>query len=53
MPLLELDGYYMLVDWLEIPLLRSRAFAFVRSDLWRKLRARQPFDREERIFAVC
>ena len=29
MPLLELDGYYLLVDLLEMPLLRARAFAFV------------------------
>ncbi|SRR5579884_1294410 len=52
MPLLELDGYYVLVDWLEIPLLRARAFAFVRRELWRKLRAHEPLDRQERIFAI-
>jgi putative peptide zinc metalloprotease protein len=52
LPLLELDGYYALMDWLELPLLRARAFAFVRGDLWRKLRRHEPFDREERIFAV-
>jgi len=52
MPLLELDGYYVLVDWLEIPLLRQRAFAFIRGDLWRKLRRREHLSREERIFAV-
>jgi putative peptide zinc metalloprotease protein len=52
LPLLELDGYYALVDWLELPLLRPRALAFVRDDLWRKLRTRAPFSREERIFAV-
>jgi putative peptide zinc metalloprotease protein len=52
MPLLELDGYYILVDVLEKPLLRARALAFVRADLWRKLRAREPFDREERMFAI-
>ncbi|MBX5489561.1 MAG: cyclic nucleotide-binding domain-containing protein [Chloroflexi bacterium] len=52
LPLLELDGYFLLVDWLELPLLRARALAFVRQDLWRKLRQREPFDREERIFAI-
>lgn len=51
-PLLELDGYYLLMDWLEMPLLRARALAFVREDLWRKLRAREPLDREERILAL-
>lgn len=28
-PLLKLDGYYMLADWLEIPNLRPRAFAYL------------------------
>src|SRR5262249_46131737 len=30
LPLLELDGYFLLMDWLELPLLRPRALAFVR-----------------------
>ncbi len=51
-PLLQLDGYYILMDWLEMPLLRSRAIGFVRSGLWRKLRRREAFSKEERIFAV-
>ena len=29
-PLLRFDGYYMLMDWLEIPNLRARATAYVR-----------------------
>lgn len=37
-PLLELDGYFMLMDWLEIPNLRSRAFDFWREQFWRKLK---------------
>ncbi len=51
-PLLQLDGYYILMDWLEMPLLRSRAIGFVRSRMWRKLRGRERFDKEERIFTV-
>jgi len=51
-PLLQLDGYYILMDWLEMPLLRGRAIAFVRSGLWRKLRGREAFTKEERISAV-
>lgn len=51
-PLLELDGYYILVDLLEIPLLRRRSLKFVKSELWRKLRARETFSREEKIFTV-
>ena len=38
-PLLELDGYYLLMDWLEIPMLRRKSLEFVRSGLWAKLRA--------------
>ncbi|MBX3060668.1 MAG: cyclic nucleotide-binding domain-containing protein [Anaerolineae bacterium] len=38
-PLLELDGYFILMDWLEIPGLRSRAFRFWREDLWGKVKA--------------
>lgn len=33
-PLLELDGYFILMDWLEMPGLRQRAFAFWRETIW-------------------
>jgi putative peptide zinc metalloprotease protein len=49
-PLLELDGYYILVDLLEMPRLRPRSFAFVRERLPGKLRRRERFDREELLF---
>jgi CRP-like cAMP-binding protein len=52
LPLIEVDGYYLLMDWLEMPLLRVRSLAFVRHELPRKLRARVPLAREERIFAI-
>ena len=63
MPLIELDGYFLLMDWLEIPMLRARSLAFIRSGLWAKLsesvdqgtgfkRALRSFSREERIFTV-
>ncbi|UCC87217.1 MAG: PqqD family peptide modification chaperone, partial [Anaerolineales bacterium] len=32
-PLLELDGYFILSDWLGIPMLRQRSFAFIRQEL--------------------
>ncbi|MGD8475407.1 MAG: M50 family metallopeptidase, partial [Anaerolineae bacterium] len=32
-PLLKLDGYYLLMDWLEIPMLRNRSMAFLRTGL--------------------
>src|SRR5688572_10512787 len=53
-PLIKLDGYYMLSDYLEIPNLRSKAF----SSLWNWISRsgkRKPF-REERaqlIYGVC
>ena len=39
-PLLKLDGYYLLMDWLEIPLLREKSLAFLRTGLPAKLRQR-------------
>jgi putative peptide zinc metalloprotease protein len=52
-PFMELDGYFILMDWLEIPLLRKKSLAFVRKRLAPKLlRERTRFSREERIFAI-
>jgi putative peptide zinc metalloprotease protein len=63
-PLLELDGYFILIDLLDIPMLRQRAFSFVRGQLWGELRdawhkRRQGqadwlagFTQEERLLAV-
>jgi putative peptide zinc metalloprotease protein len=42
-PLLELDGYYMLADALRISDLRPRSLAFVRHDLPRKIWHRERF----------
>ena len=41
----------MLIDFLDRPLLRSRALAFVRGPLWSRLRRRQPLTAEERLLA--
>jgi putative peptide zinc metalloprotease protein len=51
-PLLKLDGYYILMDWLEIPRLREKSLVFVQGPLWKKLRTREALTREERIFAI-
>jgi putative peptide zinc metalloprotease protein len=51
-PLLKLDGYYILMDMLEMPRLRERSIGFVRKDMWGKLIRLERFSREERIFAV-
>lgn len=52
LPILELDGYHVLVDALEAPFLRQRALGFVRGPALRKLRRRQPFSRQEIGLAV-
>ncbi|MGH2724265.1 MAG: cyclic nucleotide-binding domain-containing protein [Actinomycetota bacterium] len=46
-PLLELDGYFILSDLIQLPDLRPRSLAFVRHDLWAKLRKRDRFTRQE------
>jgi putative peptide zinc metalloprotease protein len=62
-PLLELDGYFILMDWLEIPMLRQKSLAFIRRGLWEKIKALKEagqtlrewlasFSREERIFTI-
>ena len=48
-PFLQLDGYYMAVDWLEIPLLRTKALTFVRTTLMDRLRHRQRLSGQERL----
>ncbi len=51
-PLLELDGYFILVDMLRLPNLRQRALSFISGPLWQKLRTRAHFSGEERFFAI-
>lgn len=52
MPMLELDGYFILADAIQVPDLRPRSLSFVRHDLWHKLRSRQRFTRAEIGLAV-
>jgi CRP-like cAMP-binding protein/Zn-dependent protease len=51
-PLLELDGYYILSDAIHVPDLRPRSLAFIRHDLWHKLRIRERFSAQEAGLAV-
>ena len=51
-PLLEWDGYFMLMDWLELPMLRKRSMDFVKRNLINKIATRASFSGEEKIFAV-
>jgi CRP-like cAMP-binding protein/Zn-dependent protease len=46
-PLLELDGYFILADLIQVPDLRPRSLAFVRYDLWHKLRVRERLSKQE------
>jgi CRP-like cAMP-binding protein/Zn-dependent protease len=46
-PLLELDGYYILADVIQVPDLRPRSLGFLRDDLFRKVRHREPFSKQE------
>jgi CRP-like cAMP-binding protein/Zn-dependent protease len=51
-PLLEVDGYYVLVDLLEMPMLRPRAFSFIRERLLTKLWHRERFSGEELVLTL-
>ncbi|MEP6695140.1 MAG: cyclic nucleotide-binding domain-containing protein, partial [Chloroflexota bacterium] len=46
-PILELDGYHVLVDLLDTPFLRQRSMAFARTAIVRKLRRRERWSRGE------
>lgn len=46
-PLLELDGYWMLSDWLQTPDLRPRSLQFLQHDFLHKLRIRERWSRQE------
>jgi putative peptide zinc metalloprotease protein len=51
-PILELDGYFVLTDLLDAPLLRQRSLAFARNGVVRKLRRRERWSPSEVGLAV-
>ena len=51
-PLLEFDGYYILVDSLELPMLRKRSLTFLKQRLWGKLAGQELFTYEEKVFTI-
>ena len=51
-PMLNLDGYFTLMDVMEIPQLRKRSIEFMRKDLWKKLWKRESFSKEEINYAL-
>jgi len=52
LPILDLDGYFLLVDYFEMPALRANSLAFVRDGLWPRLRARVPLSRDEWVYTA-
>ena len=46
-PLLELDGYWILSDLIQVPDLRPRSLEFFQHDLWHKLRIRERLSPQE------
>ena len=46
-PLLELDGYWILSDVIQVPDLRPRALEFTQHELWHKLRVREGMTLQE------
>jgi CRP-like cAMP-binding protein len=52
LPVLDLTGYFVLVDYFEMPALKENALGFIRRGLLAKLRERKPLTRHERIFTI-
>jgi putative peptide zinc metalloprotease protein len=51
-PFLALDGYYLLMDWLEVPNLRARAMAWLVARARRRPQRFGDLDREGRLVAL-
>jgi len=51
-PFLALDGYYLLMDWLEVPNLRARGLSWVTARLRRRPPRWGQLDREGRLVAL-
>jgi putative peptide zinc metalloprotease protein len=51
-PLLELDGYWILSDYIQVPDLRPMSLSFIRHDMWHKLRVRERFSKQETGLAL-
>lgn len=52
LPLLELDGYWIFTDLIQVTDLRPRSLAFIQHDLWHKLRTRERITRQELGLAI-
>jgi putative peptide zinc metalloprotease protein len=52
LPLLQLDGYWILEEWSGTPRMRQLALQFVRGPMWHKIADRKPFTRREVFYAL-
>ena len=52
LPILNLDGYFLLEDYLDMPSLRANSVRFLRSGLAAAVRTRRRLTRDERIWAA-
>jgi CRP-like cAMP-binding protein/Zn-dependent protease len=46
-PMLELDGYWIISDLIQVPDLRPRSLQFIQHDLWHKIRERERLTPQE------
>ena len=46
-PMLELDGYWLLAEGIDVPDLRARSLRFLRHDLFHKIRTRERWNKQE------
>ena len=49
-PFLELDGYFLFIDLVEQPMLRTRSLRFLRSGVWKRLTRHEKLSADERLF---
>ena len=52
LPILNLDGYFLLEDYLDMPSLRANSVRFLRTGLLATLRAGRSWTRDERVWAA-
>lgn len=50
LPVAETDGHYIIQDYLEMPRLRPRSFAFLRRGMWHKLAQRERWEKNDSIY---
>ena len=51
-PFIETDGYFLLMDSLDIRSLNRKGQEFIKYTLWRKIKSGAPFTREQRVLTI-